>query len=91
MSGFCKICVGNLDIERGKAIAIGKDAAYYAEGAADYLDAARIQYFPNKEDFLPLLPKLLEEGDVVLIKASRGMKLEEIAARMMELKPQARA
>ena len=72
-------------------IAIGKDAAYYAEGAADYLDAARIQYFPNKEDFLPLLPKLLEEGDVVLIKASRGMKLEEIAARMMELKPQARA
>ena len=72
-------------------IAIGKDATYYAEGAADYLDAARIQYFPNKEDFLPLLPKLLEEGDVVLIKASRGMKLEEIAARMMELKPQARA
>ena len=72
-------------------IAIGKDAAYYAEGAADYLDAARIQYFPNKEAFLPLLPKLLEEGDVVLIKASRGMKLEEIAARMMELKPQARA
>ena len=71
-------------------IAIGKDAAYYAEGAADYLDAARIQYFPNKEDFLPLLPKLLEEGDVVLIKASRGMKLEEIAARMMEVMPQAR-
>ena len=70
-------------------IAIGKDAAYYAEGAATYMDAARIQYFPDKNEFLTHLPGLLAAGDVVLVKGSRGMELEEIAARIADAKPQA--
>lgn len=62
---------------------IGKDAAYYAEGAAAHMDAAKIQYFPDKNEFLTHLPGLLAAGDVVLVKASRGMALEEIADRML--------
>ena len=69
----------NLDL----LIAIGKDAAYYAEGAAAHMDAAKIQYFPDKNEFLTHLPGLLAAGDVVLVKASRGMALEEIADRML--------
>ena len=60
-------------------VAIGKDAAYYAEGAAGHLDTAKIRYFPEKKDFLQALPELLQPGDVVLVKASRSMELEEIA------------
>ena len=65
-------------------VAIGKDAAYYAEGAAEHLDAAKIRYFPEKKDFLQALPELLQPGDVVLVKASRSMELEEIADRICE-------
>ena len=40
-------------------------------------------YFPDKNEFLTHLPGLLAAGDVVLVKASRGMALEEIADRML--------
>ena len=63
-------------------IAVGRDAAGYAEGAKDYLDAAKIQYFPEKKDFLPTLQDAVHPGDVVLVKASRSMELEEIADRI---------
>lgn len=41
-------------------------------------------YFGNKEVLLRELPELLEEGDTVLIKASHGMHLEEVAKWLEE-------
>jgi len=35
-------------------------------------------YFPTVDEFLPTIPSLLRPGDVVLIKASRGMAFERI-------------
>ena len=32
----------------------------------------------------PLLPQLLREGDTVLVKGSRGMRLEAIAQSLLE-------
>ena len=39
----------------------------------------RSMYFGNKDVLLRELPELLEDGDTVLIKASHGMHLEEVA------------
>jgi len=44
----------------------------------------RAMYFANKDVLLRELPELLEDGDTILIKASHGMHLEEIAAWLDE-------
>jgi UDP-N-acetylmuramoyl-tripeptide--D-alanyl-D-alanine ligase len=36
------------------------------------------QYFPNVPNFLPYVKNLIKTGDVVLVKASRGMAFEKI-------------
>ncbi|MCL2171936.1 MAG: UDP-N-acetylmuramoyl-tripeptide--D-alanyl-D-alanine ligase, partial [Defluviitaleaceae bacterium] len=54
--------------------------AVYAIGdlAKNIADVADFQYFPNKEMFLQKLDTLIQPGDTVLVKASRGMKFEDI-------------
>ncbi|HYF03939.1 MAG TPA: UDP-N-acetylmuramoylalanyl-D-glutamate--2,6-diaminopimelate ligase, partial [Patescibacteria group bacterium] len=47
--------------------------------------AVNVRAFKNKGELLAELLKLAEPGDVVLIKGSRGMKMEEI---IIELKNQ---
>lgn len=59
-------------------IAIGDDARYYAEGARGLMDENNILYFPEKEDFIKVKDSLLKQGDVILVKASRGMEMEKI-------------
>ncbi len=55
-------------------LAYGTDAAYYLEGAA----GVESQLFADKTALADRLMELLGEGDVVLFKASRGMKLEDV-------------
>ncbi len=59
-------------------IAIGDDARYYAEGARGLMDENNILYFPEKEDFIKVKDSLFKQGDVILVKASRGMEMEKI-------------
>jgi UDP-N-acetylmuramoyl-tripeptide--D-alanyl-D-alanine ligase len=54
-------------------IAVGKAARFYN---AEY-------YFERKEDLVNSLGKILKDGDVILVKASRGMKLEEIVNELL--------
>lgn len=35
-------------------------------------------HFPNKSELIAVLPRLIEKGDAILVKASRGMRFEEI-------------
>jgi len=60
------ICVGEL----GKSIYYG--AISENDGSSEVL------YFKTKEELLPELDKLIKDDDVVLIKASNGMKFKEI-------------
>lgn len=49
-----------------------------AEGAAGHLKPARIHAYTDKTELIRDLTSLIHPKDVVLVKASRGMKLEEV-------------
>jgi UDP-N-acetylmuramoyl-tripeptide--D-alanyl-D-alanine ligase len=60
-------------------VVVGKDAAGIAEGAlAAGMEPARLSVVPDVEAALEFLPPRLRDGDVVLVKASRGIGLERI-------------
>lgn len=44
-----------------------------------------VHYFKEKEDFYKVMKQLIGEGDIVLVKGSRGMKMEDIVERAAEL------
>lgn len=56
----------------------GKLGSFIAEGAKTVLPADRVFTFFEKEPLIDKLVSYLNEETVVLVKASRGMKLEEI-------------
>jgi UDP-N-acetylmuramoyl-tripeptide--D-alanyl-D-alanine ligase len=67
-------------------VAIGNDAVEYCKGAEKAgLKSSRIKYFEGKEKAVDALKVLLRENDMVLIKASRSMKLEEISRKLLEI------
>lgn len=70
-----KDAVENTDI----LITIGNDSKFISlEAKENGISDKNIYHFETKEDAIKELDSILEEKDVVLVKASRGMKLEEI-------------
>lgn len=67
-------------------VAVGPLAAAAAAGALEGgLDAGRVRHFPGVERALEVFPSLLEPGDSVVLKASRGVRLERLVERLLEL------
>ncbi|MDO4869256.1 MAG: UDP-N-acetylmuramoyl-tripeptide--D-alanyl-D-alanine ligase [Bacillota bacterium] len=66
-----------------RLIAIGELAEEIARGAEG--GDVDVHYYPTKEEFYKDLIKLTGEGDIVLVKGSRGMKMEDIVERAAEL------
>jgi UDP-N-acetylmuramyl pentapeptide synthase len=60
-------------------VAVGERAAAYLEGA----DAPPCVHFATVEEAMEGLPGWLQPGDTVLLKASRGMALERVGARLL--------
>jgi UDP-N-acetylmuramoyl-tripeptide--D-alanyl-D-alanine ligase len=55
-----------------------------AKGAAGVMERDRIHVFQEKEDLIQKLRETAGPNDVVLVKASRGMKMEEIVEALIE-------
>jgi UDP-N-acetylmuramoyl-tripeptide--D-alanyl-D-alanine ligase len=65
-------------------VTIGSRARLIAEeAAAAGLAAARIQRLDAKAEALPLLRDELREGDLALVKGSRGLALEDLVAALV--------
>ncbi len=63
-------------------IAIGNDARLIKEEAEKRnIDS---YYFKDKEDFYKEIDNLLDEGDTILVKASNGMKFNDITEKLQE-------
>lgn len=61
-------------------ITYGERSLDITRGAIDYgMDKKRIHSFKEKDRIAPFLRTIIQDGDVVLIKGSRKMKMEEIA------------
>ncbi|WP_050613767.1 UDP-N-acetylmuramoyl-tripeptide--D-alanyl-D-alanine ligase [Bacillus testis] len=56
----------------------GELGAYIAEGATDNLGSENVFIFQDKEALIEELKKHVSANDLVLVKASRGMKLEDV-------------
>lgn len=63
-------------------IAIGTDAEKIAQGAEG--GQADVAYFKNKEAFYAKMSQFIGIGDIILVKGSRGMKMENIVEKLLE-------
>ncbi|SDC74060.1 UDP-N-acetylmuramoyl-tripeptide--D-alanyl-D-alanine ligase [Paenibacillus sp. UNCCL117] len=65
--------------------AFGPLAAYLAEGAMERFPAGTVMHYQDKEELARALRAAAAPQDVVLIKGSRGMRMEQVAAFVMQL------
>ncbi len=62
-------------------IAVGCDAKYICEGASD--GGLKSVFFSSKEELLEEIDDLTGDGDIVLVKGSRGMKMEQAVEKLL--------
>lgn len=67
-------------VEVDRLIAHGEGAEAIAAGAVEGgMDPGHVAYVPERERLLDTVFRTIREGDLVLVKASRGIRLDEIA------------
>jgi len=71
---------GGLKIDT--VIAVGERSEKIAEGASGR--EPQVAYYKNKEDFLRDIDRFVNNGDIILVKGSRGMKMELVVERLKE-------
>lgn len=74
--------LGRYAVEKGVKLVIccGELGREIARGAGDLG-----QWYSSREELIHDLPQLIGQGDTVLVKASRGMHLEEISEQLKKL------
>lgn len=65
-------------------IAIGDNAKYIAESAKETLGKERVLYYENKEKLITELKNIVKLGDIILVKGSRGMAMDQVVKKIME-------
>ncbi len=68
-------------------VTVGKNGRYIAEGAREAgMPANKVKCFDRNLDVSYYLTHIIKTGDIVLIKGSRGMKMEEIVEEIRRIK-----
>jgi UDP-N-acetylmuramoyl-tripeptide--D-alanyl-D-alanine ligase len=62
----------------------GTLAQYIADAARTRFSANQVQWFTDKAEMIRQLQAKVSEGDLILVKGSRGMKLEEVVNALKE-------
>ncbi|WP_317366785.1 UDP-N-acetylmuramoyl-tripeptide--D-alanyl-D-alanine ligase [uncultured Tyzzerella sp.] len=78
--------VGKYATEKGidELIFIGEHSYYMLQGANSNKNSkSNINYFKTQDDFIKDIYNVLNEGDTILVKASRGMKLENTVDKII--------
>jgi len=82
------LAVGKLVVRYGAdcLITVGQDAKYIAQGAIEAgMNPADVHEFETNADLREKLTTVLKKRDLILVKGSRGMRLEEIADAIGEM------
>ena len=66
-------------------ICSGENAKYICEKAKEKMNSQNIYYLKEKKEIISLLQKIAKLGDVILLKASNGMKFYDLAEEMINL------
>ena len=76
-----EVIKNNIDI----LIACGENARYIADVAREKMDKENVYILRKTEEIKPLLEKIVKNNDVILFKASNGMKFYKIAEEVIDL------
>ncbi len=71
----------NIDI----LICNGENAKNIAKKAKEKMNSKNIYYLEKKEEIITLLEKIVKPKDIILVKASNGMRFYELAERMISV------
>jgi UDP-N-acetylmuramoyl-tripeptide--D-alanyl-D-alanine ligase len=69
-------------------IAVGEKAKNIYQGAKEKSQHSKAFYFETKEALMAELDRIIKPGDVILIKGSRGMTMDQIVLKLMDNKQQ---
>jgi UDP-N-acetylmuramoyl-tripeptide--D-alanyl-D-alanine ligase len=87
--------IGTLAVEGGgidRLICIGPDAAHIADAAIESgMPAVSVQRFADAASAALAVTSLVRSGDLVLLKASRAMKLETVGTALAAFAERGRA
>ena len=76
-----EVVKNNIDI----LIACGENARYIADVARESANKENVYILRKTEEIKPLLEKIVKNNDVILFKASNGMKFYKIAEEVIDL------
>ena len=65
-------------------LAVGTYAKHIAEAAAEILGADKVHYYATKELLMNDIGSMISSGDVILVKGSRGMAMDQVVKKIME-------
>ena len=68
-------------------VAVWDEAKHIAQGA-EKSGVERVFYCRTKGEAEKILPEIVKPDSTILVKASRGMKLEDLTAKLVELTPE---
>lgn len=65
-------------------ITVGEQARFIGEGAAPFLGADCVKHYGSRDDLMKEIRQMIRPGDVVLVKGSRAMEMENVVKKIFE-------